>query len=130
MWSRSLATGAVVLALVVGGCDSDPLAPFEPEITNATDSFQLQATDVRNLTRTFTYTWRNTGTVANVNHATTAVQGSARLIIRADDETQVYDRTLVPSLNEATMSGASGDWTIQLVLSGYSGTLNFRVQKP
>jgi len=118
MWSRSTVS-RIILLLVVGGCGNDPLAPFEPEITNATDSFQLQASDVRSVTRTFTYTWRNTGTIANVNHSTTTSQGSARLIIRAANGAQVYDRSLVPSLNEASTAGTSGDWTIQLVLSGY-----------
>lgn len=127
---RSAVSGVILLVLVVGGCGTDPLAPFEPEIGNATDSFQFQATDVRNVTGTFTYTWRNTGTVANVNHATTTLQGSARLTIRAASGAQVYDHSLVPSLNEATAAGTSGDWTIELVLSGYSGTLNFRAQRP
>lgn len=126
---KSLATGVLLVASFVGGCESDPLAPFEPEITNDTDSFQLQATDVRNVTRTFTYTWRNTGTIANVNHSTTTLQGSARVIIRAGNGAQVYDHALVPSLTEATAAGSTGDWTIQVSLSGYSGTLNFRVQR-
>jgi len=129
MRSQSLVAG-VILAGMAGSCGSDPLAPFEPEITNATDSFQLQATDVSNVTRTITYTWRNTGTIANVNHATTTVQGSARVIIKAANGAQVYDRELVPSLTEATAAGTSGDWTIQLVMTGYTGTLNFRVQRP
>lgn len=120
----------VALAVVVGGCGSDPLAPFEPEINNATGSFQLQATDVRNVSTTLNYTWRNTGTIANVNHSSTTLQGSARLLIRSSNGTQVYDRALAASLTEQTAVGASGDWTIQLVLSNYSGTLNFRVQKP
>lgn len=126
---QSLVRG-ITLAMALTACGSDPLAPFEPEITNATDSFQLQATDVSNVTRTFTYTWRNTGTIANVNHATTTLQGSARLIIKAGNGAQVYDRALVPSLNEATAAGTPGDWTIQLVLAGYSGTINFRLQRP
>jgi hypothetical protein len=114
----------------LAGCSDDALAPFQPEITNATDSFQLQATGVSNVTATLTYAWRNTGTVANVNHSTTTAAGSARVVIRASNGSQVYDKALVPSLNEQTNTGVSGDWRIQLVLANYSGTLNFRVQKP
>jgi hypothetical protein len=120
----------MALAALVASCSEDPLAPFEPEINNATDSFQLQATNVRDVSTTLTYTWRNTGTVANINHSTTATGGSARLTIRAANGTQVYSHLLVPSLNEPTSVGTTGDWTIQLVLANYSGTLNFRVQKP
>jgi hypothetical protein len=62
--------------LSVASC-SDPLEPFQPEVTNAI----------------------------------------------------VYDKALVPSLNEPTTAGTSGTWSIQLRLTNYSGTLNFRAQK-
>jgi hypothetical protein len=130
MSKRISVPGILLVVALTSACGNDPLAPFEPEITNATDTFQLQATDVRDVTTTLTWTWHNAGTVANVNHATTTSQGSARLIIRDAGGATVYDRSLVPSLTEATAAGTAGDWTIQLVLSGYSGTLNFRVQRP
>jgi hypothetical protein len=121
------ALAVVALAL---GCSDNPLAPFEPEVTNATDSFQLQATGVQDLSTTLDYTWRNTGTVANVNHSTTTTSGTAQLMVRAADGSQVYDNSLAPSLNEQTGTGTAGDWTIRLVLTNYSGTLNFRIEKP
>ncbi len=130
MTSRFRFAPSIILVLVLAGCGNDPLAPFDREVTNVTDSFQLQATDVRSVTTTLTYTWRNTGSVANVNHSTTTTGGSARLVVRSPDGTQLYDKALVASLNEQTGSGIAGDWTIQVVLTGYSGTLNFRLQKP
>ena len=119
---------ALVGATGSAGC-SDPLAPFEPEVTNATDNFQLQATGVTALTSTLTYSWVNTGTRATVNHSTTTSEGTAHLTIRDASGTVVYDEDLVPSLNEPTTAGTAGNWTIQLRLTSYSGTLNFRVQK-
>ena len=118
------------LGLLLGGCSDDPLAPFEPEINNATDSFQFQATGVSDVTTTLTYAWRNTGTLANVNHSTTTTSGQARLVIRTAGGTVVYDKQLQPSLNEPTTAGVSGDWRIDVILTNYTGTLNFRVQKP
>jgi hypothetical protein len=118
----------LVGSLLVGGC-SEPLGPFEPEITNATDNFQLQATGVVGLSSTLTYSWANTGTRATVNHSTTTTVGTAELVIRDAAGTIVYDKDLVPSLNEATASGTAGTWTLQLRMTTYSGTLNFRVQK-
>lgn len=115
-------------ALVAGGC-SDPLAPFQPEITNATDNFQFQATGVTAASTTLTYTWTNTGTRATINHSTTTSAGTARLTVRDATGTVIYDQALVPSLNEPTAAGTAGAWTIQVRLDGYSGTLNFRVQK-
>jgi len=117
---------AAVISLL--GC-SDPLGPFNPEITNATDNFQFQATGVTEVTVTRTYNWTNTGTRATVDHSTTTTAGSAKLTIRDADGTVVYDEALVPSLNEPTATGVAGTWKLEMQLTGYSGTINFRVQK-
>ena len=114
---------------MLAGCGSDGLSPFEPEVGAPADNFQLQATDVIGVTATVSYPWVNTGTRATINHSTTTAAGSARLVIRDAAGTTVYSETLRPSLNEPTMAGQAGTWTVQLTLSGYSGTLNFRAQK-
>ena len=119
---------ALSLLPALASCD-DPLGPFQPEITNATDNFQLQATGVTAVTSTLTYSWANTGTRATVNHSTTTTAGNAQLTIRDAAGATVYDKALVPSLNEPTSVGMPGTWTIQLRLTTYSGTLNFRAQK-
>lgn len=120
---------AVTLALAAISCSSDPLDPFQPEINSATDNFQLQATSVTGVTATRSWSWSNTGTRATVNHSTTTTAGSARVSVRDATGTEVYTKTLVPSLNETSSAGTAGAWTIVLTLTGYSGTLNFRVQK-
>lgn len=122
---------ALSASLAASGCSnpSDPLGPFQPEITNRTDSFEFQATGVAAVTSTLSYSWANTGTRATINHSTTTTAGSARIVIRDGAGTLVYDKALVPSLNEPTTAGTAGTWTIQLVLAGYSGTINFRAQK-
>jgi hypothetical protein len=119
----------VITAAGAGACSDNPLEPFQPEITNATDNFQLQATAVTGVTSTETYTWNNTGTRATVNHSTTTTAGSAQLTIRDGTGAVVYTKSLSPSLNEATATGTAGAWTIVLTMTSYSGTLNFRVQK-
>ena len=121
--------------LIVGllvGCGSDttaPLANFEPEVSNVVDNFALQASDVTDVGATLVDTWKKTGTVASGDHSTTVSGGSATLVILDDSGTIVYNATLEASLNEATLDGQTGTWTIRLVLVGYDGTLNFRVQK-
>lgn len=120
----------MVLATGAGACSSDnPLEPFQPEIANQTDNFQLQATAVTGVTSTQTYSWNNTGTRATINHSTTTTAGSAQLTIRDATGAVVYTKALAPSLNEASATGTAGTWTIVLTLASYSGTLNFRVQK-
>jgi hypothetical protein len=123
----SLARSALLAVLVA--CADDPLSPFQPEITSATDAFQAQATDVTNVTATQTYTWSNTGSRATINHSTITASGAARLIVKDAAGVTVYDHALVPSLNEPTAVGTAGLWTVQLRFSSYSGTLNFRAEK-
>lgn len=126
---RLLGVSALVTTVVSGCSSSNPLEPFQPEITNATDNFQLQATGVTGVTSTRTYSWINTGTRATVNHSTTTTAGSAQLTIRDGTGAVVYTKALAPSLNEATTIGTAGTWTIVLAMTSYGGTLNFRVQK-
>lgn len=120
---------ALMIVLGAGGCSDDTLAPFQPEVNNIADTFQLQATGVTMRTATLSYTWSNTGTQGTVNHSTTTTAGTARVVIRDSAGTIVYDETLVPSLNENTLVGVAGNWNVRLILTDYSGTLNFRVEK-
>ena len=118
----------IAAAILAAGC-GDSLDPFEPELTSATDNFQLQATGVTDVTLTRTYSWANTGTRASINHSTTTGQGNTQLTIRDAAGAVVYSKALSPSLNEPTAVGVAGTWSIELRLTNYSGTLNFRVQK-
>lgn len=126
---RASSLGRSALLALLIACGDDPLAPFQPEITSGTDSFQAQATDVANLTTTQAYTWSNTGSRATINHSTITASGTARLIVKDAAGVTVYDHTLVPSLNEATAVGVAGLWRIELRFTSYSGTLNFRAEK-
>ncbi len=119
----------LLLAVAITGCGSDTLAPFQPQINSAPDNFQMQATGVVHTDFTHTYSWSNSGTQATVNHSTTTTAGTAHVVIRDAAGSVVYDRALAPSLNEATAAGQAGAWTIEVALAGFSGTLNFRVQK-
>jgi len=123
---------AALLLVGVAACDSgNVIGPEnEPEVTNVADNFQWQVSNLSNVTQTLTYTWQNTGTVANVDQATSPSGGSATLTIRDADGTQVYGRGLSENGTFQTDTGPSGSWTIVVELSGADGTFNFRVQKP
>ncbi len=117
------------LLVTIVSCSKNSLAPFQPEVTNAANSFQLQATGVTDVSTTLTYTWSNSGTQATINHATATTAGSTLLVIKDNAGTTVYSKALSASLNDSTATGVAGSWTIQLTLTGFSGTLNFRAQK-
>ena len=126
---RSRLLAALIAFSALGACGSDSLGPFQPQISNAADNFQLQATNVTNVTTTVTYPWVNSGTRATINHSTTTTAGSTLLVIKDAAGATVYSKALSPSLNEPTTAGQAGTWSIQLTLTIYSGTLNFRAQK-
>lgn len=127
--SRIRSASVLLAFATLLGCGDDPLAPYQPQISNAADNFQLQATNVSNVTTTATYSWANSGTRATINHSTTTAAGSTLLIIKDATGATVYSKALSPSLNEPTTAGQAGTWSIQLTLTNYSGTLNFRAQK-
>lgn len=120
---------AVLAFGTIAACTDDPVSPFQPDIGNEKNSFQLQASNLTNVTTTATYPWVNEGTRATINHSTTTTAGSAQLVIKDAIGATVYDKALTPSLNEPTTAGQAGTWSIQVTLSNYSGTMNFRVQK-
>lgn len=120
-----------VLCMWIGcGSGNNVLASqFQPQVNNAADNFQFQATGVTNVTQTLTYTWPNSGIAATVNQATTVTKGQAILNIRDASGVQVYSADLLNNGTFDTATGQTGNWTIVLTLTNYSGTLNFRVQK-
>ena len=121
---------ALIAFGALGACGgADSLGPFQPQVGNPADNFQLQATNVVNVTTTATYPWVNSGTRATINHSTTTTAGSTLLVIKDGTGATVYSKALSPSLNEPTTAGQAGTWSIQLSLTNYSGTLNFRAQK-
>lgn len=118
------------LWLILAGCKNTVTNPaFEPEISNQTDSFEFQATDVRDVNQTVSYDWENTGTQANINQATTITAGSAALRVRDAAGNIVYENDLGKNGSFVSQAGAAGTWQISLQLSDYSGTLNFRLEK-
>lgn len=123
----------VAAAILMAGCSNkstNTLAPFQPQINNAQDNFQFQATGVKNVSGTYQYVWSNTGTSANVNQACAITSGTAVLTIFDADTVQVYSRNLTDNGTFQTNPGTTGNWIIRVVLSHCYGTLNFRVQKP
>ena len=125
-------TVTTLLLLLAAGCSSDNLLgpDNQLEVTNNTDTFQAQASNMVDITQTLTYTWQNTGTPANVDQSGAITGGSGTLLILDADGTQVYSRSLTETGTFVTTAGTTGAWSIEVALSGTSGTLNFRVQKP
>ena len=64
-----------------------------------------------------------------MNQATTITAGSATLQIMDKSGTQMYSQSLSADGTFGTLEGVTGGWTINVVFTNYSGTVNFRVPK-
>ena len=127
-----LVTFMVLFTLIIfAGCsDNDnPLAAFEPEIINNQDSFEFQATNIENVTATLSYSWINTGTMANIDHSTAKTSGTAVITIFDVNDSLVYSSDFLASGNHDSQVGESGAWTVVVILTDFNGTANFRVEK-
>jgi hypothetical protein len=102
---------------------------YQPQSANLTDDFSFQATNVSRVTQTVTYTWQMTGTVAKVDQSCSVTGGTATLILKDAVGIQVYSKNLALGGTFDSAAGTAGVWTIQVVLSNFSGSLNYRVQK-
>ena len=120
---------ATVVILAAAACSDSATSLENVEVSNQTDTFQFQAT-ASDVTETLTYNWSNTGTSANVNQSGTLTGGTATLTILDDAGTQVYTRSLAETGTFQTDTGVTGTWVIRVQLTGASGALNFRVEKP
>ena len=139
--SASVLSTVVAVALTTaaltgcgGGGGNSPagnvLAPaFQPQIINSIDDFQFQATGVTSVTQTLNYNWRNTGVQANVNQSCSLTGGTATLVLTDSTGAQVYSRSLVDNGTFPTNPGSASAWSMQVILTNVSGTLNFRSQK-
>ena len=100
------------------------------EVANNADAFEWQVSMLENVTQTLSYTWQTSGTTANVDLSSSITSGTALLSILDADGMQVYSGSLGQDGTFTTSAGTAGAWTIDVVLSGGDGTLNFRVDAP
>lgn len=128
---RWIVESAVIALTALTACSGDNIIRpgNQLEVTNATDDFQWQVSNLRNVTQTLTYDWANTTDSANVNQASIVSGGSATLTIRAPSGIVVYQSGLENNGTFHSQKATAGTWRIEVALNDTDGTLNFRVQR-
>lgn len=116
------------LFLGVAACGDGQLVGPVLEASSQVDNFQFQASSFNNLTQTWSYNWRMTGTVAEVVHATVLAGGAATLILRDANGAEVYSRDLNVEGVFESAPGTAGTWEIDIVLSNAGGIVRFGVR--
>lgn len=128
----ALSVVCLFLTLTLAGCGggNSALNPkFQPQVSNQPDNFQFQTTGVSKVTQTLRYTWKNSGASASINQACAITAGTAVIKLRDSTNALMYSGDLKANGTFASNAGVTGDWSIEIVLTNVSGTLNFRVQK-
>lgn len=133
-YAAALSCIGALLLLSLAGCGGNNNSAlnqqFQPQVANLPDNFQFQSTGVTGVTQNLHYAWQTSGTAASTNQASTITAGTATVKISDANGNVVYTGNLGANgtFNSATGVGP-GTWGIDVLLNGYSGTLNFRVQK-
>jgi len=126
----ALLASPLVAVILTAGCSTDSSSPFQPNVVNETDTFAVQASGLSNVNVTESYTWQNPGVTANVGNSGVLTSGDAALTVMDAIGATVYTGDLSTTGTFNTTGGASGSWTVQLVLVNYSGDLDFSLQTP
>ena len=127
---RSMRSCVVAGALILAACGDSTTAPgTNPEIINTADNFQYQVSDIQQYSGTQTYSWQNSGTTATVNQSASIAAGSATLVLKDANGLQVYSRSLADNGTFTSTAGTAGIWTVRVVYSSTSATVNFRLDK-
>ena len=106
------------------------MAPqYQPQVVNTPNvKFSFQATGITNVTDAQTYSWSASSGSVIIHPATNTTSGSLTLTIKDATGAVVYTGG-VPASGDITPSAAAGGtWQIALVLTNYTGTINFEVQ--
>ncbi len=128
MRSTLVALALVLPAIGCGG--SSVLAPqYQPQVVNTPNvKFSFQATGVVNVSDVQTYSWSASSGSVVIHPATQTTSGTLTLTIKDANGAVVYSGG-VPASGDITPSAAAGGvWQIALVLTNYTGTINFEVQ--
>ncbi len=120
----------IIISVIGCGQNKAPLGPFQPEIVNLQDSFQFQATALKNVSVAEIYNWQNSGTTANIDQSCAITNGIAAISILDGNGAQVYSGDLTTNGSFTSAVGVAGTWHISVDISSVYGTMNFRVQKP
>jgi len=123
---RAAAAASVLLAFGLG-C-SNPAETLGPnnhvDVTNLVGHFELAADNIQNVTTTLTYAWQNPGVYAAIQHLSFMPHGTTLLIIKDAAGTEVYNGKLLYELNDRTLDGTPGAWTVTFSLDKSVGQID------
>ncbi len=128
MTRRGVVRLAAVLATLASlGC-SEPYGMLGPDnhvnIVNLPGHLEYSADNIQNVTTTITISWQNPAPVAAIQHLSFTPHGTNQLVITDADGKTVYDGKLLYELDDRTLAGTPGAWTVQFRLGNSVGQID------
>jgi hypothetical protein len=128
---------AVLLVLFTVACSGDPANPAggptgtgsDPQITINTDDFHYQLSGASGFSTGGGYAWRNTGTVAKVTISNSISSGNGTVAVLDTTGRTVWSGNLTNNGTFNSVAGPTGEWRVEVLPSGVSGSMNIRIQK-
>ena len=128
MTTTNLIRGAALIAgLGMLGCDipAETLGPDNHvNVVNQVGHFEYTADNIENVTTTITITWQNPAPIAAIQHLSFTPHGTNLLVITDADGKQVYNGKLLYQLDDQTLPGTPGAWTVQFQLGKSVGQID------
>ncbi len=123
---RAVLASSVVVAFGLGCSNpSETLGPGNNvKVTNLVGHFELTADNIQNVTTKMTYAWQNPGVYAAIQHLSFMPHGTTLLIITDADGTEVYNGKLLYELDDRTLDGTPGAWTVTFSLDESVGQID------
>ena len=121
-------TGMLAMAIGLVACLDSIIKPLGPENTeeveNTPDNFRYFADHLDNVHDTRTFTWRNNGTTAVVEHNNFLHHGSVIMIVRDASGAMVDSVPMEWQLTTETDAGVPGNWTVTFNFYGARGRVD------
>ena len=128
MLSRWRGRAVAVMAILVGLSCENPAETLGPDnhvqVTNQVGHFQLTADNIQNVTTELTFAWENPGIYAAIQHLSFMPHGTTLLIITDADGVEVYNGKLLYQLDDRTLNGTPGAWTVRFSLDKSVGQID------
>ena len=126
---RGMARVALIgLSIGLVACLDSIVKPLGPEndeeVENAPDNFRYFADHLDNVHDTRTFTWRNNGTTAKVEHNNFVHHGSVIMIVHDAVGALVDSVPMEWQLETETDAGVPGNWTITFNFYGARGRVD------
>ncbi len=118
----------IVVALTACKKDNSVAIP-QPQIVNQADNFSFQVNYANPVTQTLQYNWSNSGVKAGITQSTNLQGGTVVLKIYDASNAEVYSNSIDNNGSFVTGTGTPGTWKIKVIMTNYSGSINFTVQK-